>query len=635
MSIEVEGLQENNMAKRSSRLEEITRRIVDRSRKLRSAYLAQMMAAQEQGPYRGALPCGNLAHASAAAPTEAKEQLTQSDAPNIAIVTSYNDMLSAHQPLGDFPPVIKQALLQVKATGQIAGAVPAMCDGVTQGQAGMDISLFSRDVIAQATAIALSHNVFDGALLLGVCDKIVPGLFIGAARFGHLPIIFMPAGPMPSGLANEEKARIRRLYAEGRLDRDALLKAEMASYHAPGTCTFYGTANSNQMLMEIMGLHMPGTAFVPPGSDLRKALIEEAAKRMASITHLGQKPIPFYQVMDEQALVNGIVGLHATGGSTNLAIHLIAMARSVGIIIDWDDFSDLSEIIPLLCRIYPNGFADVNQFHAVGGIGFVIRELLDAGLLHEDVWTVNGKGLRPYTLEPHLEKNQLARKAVPKLSANRDILADIAHPAAKTGGLKLLKGNLGRAILKTSALKKTRHVIEAPVEIFNSQSAFIEAFEKGQLEKDFIAVLAWQGPKANGMPELHKLTPLLSVLQNKGFKVALVTDGRMSGASGAVPAAIHLTPEAYEGGAIGKLRKGDRLRLDAKAGTLDVLIDATMLDEREGVTPKLTAEHWGMGRELFAGMRDLVTGAEQGAMTFQLQEQSCLEGEQQGGDGDG
>ena len=613
------------MARRNARLEDITQRIIDRSRNLRRAYLAQMKAAQEEGPYRGALSCGNLAHASAAATKQAKKQLTQSDAPNIAIVTAYNDMLSAHQPLGAFPPLIKKALLQVKATGQIAGAVPAMCDGVTQGQAGMDISLFSRDVIAQATAVSLSHNVFDGALLLGVCDKIVPGLFIGAARFGHLPIMFMPAGPMPSGLPNEEKARVRRLYAEGKLDREALLKAEMASYHAPGTCTFYGTANSNQMLMEIMGLHMPGAAFVPPGSNLRKALIAEGAKRIASITHLGEEPIPFYKIASEQAFVNAIIGLHATGGSTNLAIHLIAMARAAGIIIDWDDFSDLSEITPLLCRIYPNGFADVNQFHALGGIGFVMRELLDAGLLHEDVWTVNGKGLRPYTQEPFLKDKKLARKAVPQVSSNRDILTDMDHPAAKTGGLKLLKGNLGRAIIKTSALKKTRLVIEAPAEVFNSQSAFIEAFEKGQLEKDFIAVLAWQGPKANGMPELHKLTPLLSVLQNKGFKIALITDGRMSGASGTVPAAIHLAPEAYEGGMIGKLRKGDRLRLDAISGELDVLMAAQELEGRELLKPRLSAEHWGMGRELFAGMRDLVTGAEQGAMTFQLQEQSCLE----------
>ena len=602
-------------------LERVTARVRARSEKTRAAYLDQMRRAAGDKPHRAHLSCGNLAHAAAASPAADKKRLAGAEAPNIGVVTAYNDMLSAHQPLGAYPDIIKAALADAGATAQIAGGVPAMCDGVTQGQPGMDLSLFSRDVIALATAVSLSHNVFDGAVMLGVCDKIVPGLFIGAARFGHLPIMFLPAGPMRSGLPNDEKARVRQLYAEGKVDRDALLEAESASYHSAGTCTFYGTANSNQMMMEIMGLHLPGSAFVNPGTPLRRKFVEETAKRVAATTALGGAYAPFCEVIDERAIVNAIVGLNATGGSTNHTIHLIAMARACGVVIDWDDFDALSAVTPLLCRIYPNGVADVNHFQAAGGVAFIIRELLDAGLLHEDVATAAGPGLRRYAEEPWLDGEALAWRAAPERSGDEKVLRPVANPADDTGGLVALDGLIGRAIIKVSAVKPERRVVEAPAIVFAGQQELIDRFKAGELDRDFVAVVPFQGPKANGMPELHKLTPSLSVLQERGFKVALVTDGRMSGASGKVPAAIHVSPEALDGGAIGKIRDGDIVRVDAEKGVL------TIVDARDDVAARptpardLDGERRAMGRELFAGMRAVVTSAEDGASSLGLLEQ--------------
>lgn len=607
------------MAKLNDIVARVTDRIRARSCKTRGSYLIQMRSAATKKTHRSSVSCGNLAHAAAACGDADKKRLARGDGPNIAIVTAYNDMLSAHQPLGAYPDIIKNALNEIGATAQIAGGVPAMCDGVTQGQPGMDLSLFSRDVIAMAAAVSLSHNVFDGALMLGVCDKIVPGLFIGASRFGHLPIIFLPAGPMPSGLGNDEKARIRQLYAEGRAGSDELLAAESGSYHSPGTCTFYGTANSNQMMMEAMGLHLPGSAFVNPGTPLRHAIVEESARRVAATTALGDDYIPFCDVIDERAIVNAIVGLHATGGSTNHLIHLVAMARAVGVIINWDDFGDLSLAAPLLARVYPNGSADVNQFHAAGGLGFVIRELIDAGLMHPGVKTVMGEGLARFAAEPRLADGALNWRAAPATSANAEILRPVADPFSDTGGLVLLKGNIGRAVIKISAVKPERRRIEAPAIVFSSQQDLIDRFKKGELNRDFVAVVPFQGPKANGMPELHKLTPPLGVLQDKGYKVALVTDGRMSGASGKTPAAIHMTPEALDGGVIGKIRDGDMIRLDAENGVIE-LIGAIDLDQRAARPHDFAAEHWGAGRELFAGFRALVNSAEEGAMSFQLTE---------------
>ncbi len=601
-------------------LDRVTDRVREKSRKSREAYLKQMRAAASKGPHRTQISCGNLAHAAAACSADDKKRLAKGSGPNIAIVTSYNDMLSAHQPLGAYPDIIKATLSRIDATAQIAGGVPAMCDGVTQGEPGMDLSLFSRDVIALATAVSLSHNVFDGAILLGVCDKIVPGLFIGAARFGHMPAIFLPAGPMSSGITNEEKARVRQLYAEGKASREELLAAESASYHSPGTCTFYGTANSNQMLMEIMGLHIPGSAFVNPGTPLRHALVEETARRAGAITALGSDYIPFCDVIDERSIVNAMVGLNATGGSTNHTIHLIAMARAAGIVIDWTDFSDISAATPLLARIYPNGSADVNQFHAAGGLAFVIRELIDSGGLHEDVMTIAGRGLSRYATTPGLDGGKLVWRSAPHKSANEKILAPVARPMEATGGLCTLTGNIGRAVIKVSAVKPERRIIEAPAIIFKNQSDLMDRFRAGELNRDFIAVVPFQGPKANGMPELHKLTPPLGVLQDKGFKVALVTDGRMSGASGKVPAAIHLSPEALDGGAIARLRDGDIIRLDSETGTLEVKLDPAMLNARTPLVVDLADERWGSGRELFAAMRGAVSGAEEGAMTFALEE---------------
>lgn len=608
------------MAKLNDTLARVTDRVRDRSRGTREAYLRQMRAAASRGPHRAQVSCGNLAHAAAACGADDKKRIAKGSGANVAIVTSYNDMLSAHQPLGAYPDIIKETLRGLDATAQIAGGVPAMCDGVTQGQPGMDLSLFSRDVIAMATAVSLSHNVFDAAIMLGVCDKIVPGLFIGAARFGHLPVLFLPAGPMASGISNDEKARVRQLHAEGKAGRDELLAAESASYHSPGTCTFYGTANSNQMMMEVMGLHVPGSAFVNPGTKLRHALVEETARRAAATTTLGDDYIPFCDVIDERAIVNAIVGLNATGGSTNHTIHLIAMARAAGIAIDWTDFNDLSAATPLLARIYPNGSADVNQFHAAGGLAFVIRELIDAGLLHEDVKTVAGEGLRRYAETPALDSGRLVWRPAPATSGDEKILTPVSGPAAPSGGLVLLDGNLGRAVIKISAVKPEQRVVEAPAIVFRSQQDLVDRFRAGDLNRDFVAVVPFQGPKANGMPELHRLTPPLGVLQDKGFKVALVTDGRMSGASGKAPAAIHLSPEALDGGAIARLRDGDIIRLDAVRGVLEVKIDAAEFARRAPRPADPPGERWGSGRELFASMRTAVGSAEDGAMTFALEE---------------
>ena len=540
----------------------VTERIRERSAPGRAGYLERMEAARRQGSVRAGLSCTNLAHGFAASDATDKEALKLMRWPNVAIVSAYNDMLSAHQPLDSYPALIKRAAREAGAVAQFAGGVPAMCDGVTQGQPGMELSLFSRDVIAMATGVALAHNMFDSALCLGVCDKIVPGLLMGALAFGHLPVIFVPAGPMPSGMPNKEKARIRQLYAEGRVGRDALLESEAHSYHSAGTCTFYGTANSNQMLMEVMGLHMPGAAFVPPNTPLRDALTAAAAQRAARITALGAEYLPLARVADEKAIVNAVVGLLATGGSTNHTMHLVAMARCAGISITWDDFSDLSAVVPLLTRIYPNGSADVNRFQMAGGMAFLIRELLGAGYLHADSTTVMGAGLRAYSAEPWLDEGRLSWRPAPAASGDLDVLRPADNPFSAHGGLKLLTGNLGRSVIKTSAMKAEHHVVEAPAVVFEDQGDVITAFKEGRLSRDCVVVVRFQGPRANGMPELHKLTPSLASLQSRGFQVALVTDGRMSGASGSVPAAIHVTPEALSGGALGRVRDGDIIRLD-------------------------------------------------------------------------
>lgn len=606
------------------RLNDVVAKVTDeidgRSKARRSAYERQMAAAASQGPHRSSISCGNLAHAAAACPAGDKAEINEGAAPNIGIVTSYNDMLSAHQPLGDYPEMMKAALRTIGATAQIAGGVPAMCDGVTQGQPGMDLSLFSRDVIAMATAVSLSHNVFDGAVMLGVCDKIVPGLFMGAARFGHLPIAFLPAGPMPSGLPNDEKARVRQLYAEGKATRVELLAAENASYHSPGTCTFYGTANSNQMMMEVMGLHLPGSAFMNPGTPLRTAFVEQTAIQIAKTTALGGDYLPFYQAMDARALVNAIVGLHATGGSTNHTIHVIAMARCVGLEINWDDFAQLSQVVPLLARIYPNGLSDVNHFHAAGGMGFVIGELIEAGLLHGDIPTITGKGLESYAVEPRMEGDALAWGPAPRQSADPLVLRPASNPVQATGGLVTLDGPIGRAVIKTSAVKPERRIINAPAIVFASQADIMARFDAGELDRDFIAVLPYHGPRANGMPELHKLTPPLGVLQDRGYRVALLTDGRMSGASGKVPAAIHVSPEALDGGMLGRIRDGDMITLDANTGRLDINVSPDDLKARSALPHHVEQDHYGSGRELFAGMRQLVTSAEEGAMSLALSE---------------
>lgn len=598
-------------------LQAITNRIIERSRPTREAYLARINAAASRKPMRSALGCANLAHGFAACGPSDKAGLAGDELLNIGIITAYNDMLSAHQPFETFPQLIKQAAREAGGVAQVAGGVPAMCDGVTQGFAGMELSLFSRDVIAMATAVGLSHDMFDAAVYLGVCDKIVPGLVIGALTFGHLPAIFIPAGPMTSGLPNDEKAHIRQLYAEGKVGRAELLESESKSYHGPGTCTFYGTANSNQMLMEIMGLHIPGSSFINPNTPLRDAMTKEAAKRALEITACGNNYTPVGAMLDERSFVNGVVGLNATGGSTNHTIHLIAMAAAAGIKLTWQDISDISATVPLLARVYPNGLADVNHFHAAGGMGYLIRELLDAGLLHEDVRTVWGETLRDYTIEPALNADgTIARTPAPEVSADAKVLAKAEAPFQPDGGIKVLSGNIGSAIIKVSAVKPDRHVIEAPAKIFHDQAEMQDAFKAGKLEGDFIAVVRYQGPKANGMPELHKLMTVLGILQDRGQRVALVTDGRLSGASGKVPSAIHVTPEALDNGMIAKIQEGDIIRLDAAQGTLTVLVNDAELQSRTIQTPDLSHNQFGMGRELFTAFRHIAGHADQGASVF-------------------
>ena len=593
-------------------IEQVTERIMRRSARLRQAYLDRIAAARDGGTARSRISCGNLAHSFAASGDD-KPLLKGLQRPNIGIVSAYNDMLSAHQPLDKYPGLIKLAAQTRGCTAQFAGGVPAMCDGVTQGQTGMELSLFSRDVIAQATAVALSHNTFDAAVMLGVCDKIVPGLLIGALAFGHLPVILIPAGPMPSGLPNSEKARIRKLHAEGKASRDELLEAESQSYHGPGTCTFYGTANSNQMLMEVMGLHLPGAAFVNPNTPLRDALTLAAAERACEITAAGEHYTPVGQTVDAKALVNAMVGLAATGGSTNHAIHLVAIARAAGLIIDWDDLDAISRATPLLTRIYPNGQADVNHFHAAGGLGLVIRELLDAGLLHPDIRCVHGGDLYQQAQEARFDDDRLSWRAPVERSLDLDIVRPVAEPFAAEGGIRLLKGQLGRAIVKVSAVDPRHRRIEAPARVFDSQDDLLAAFARGDLQGDFVAVIRGQGPRANGMPELHKLTPTLQVLQDRGQRVALLTDGRMSGASGTVLAAIHVGPEAVGGGSIGRLADGDLVLIDAEQGRLEVAVDEASLARRPACAGPGEASASGCGRELFAAARAVVSGAEQGA----------------------
>ena len=591
---------------------EVTQAIVERSRDTRRDYLERMDAAARSGPGRAKLSCANFAHAFAALPGEDKARMRNPAAPNLAIVSAYNDMLSAHQPYERFPDVIRAAAEQVNATAQFAGGVPAMCDGVTQGRPGMELSLFSRDVIAMATGIALTHDAFDAALMLGICDKIVPGLTIGALAFGHLPVIFVPGGPMTSGLSNAEKARIRGLYAEGKVTREELLDAEMQSYHGPGTCTFYGTANSNQMMMEMTGLHLPGAAFVHPNTPLRDALTAAAAQRAVAIAAQGNAYTPMSAVVDEKSLVNAMVGLLATGGSTNHTLHIVAMARAAGVIVNWSDFDQLSRVTPLITRVYPNGTEDVNAFQAAGGMAFVTRQLLDAGLAHGDVTTVAGGGLRLYQREPFLEDGKLVWREGPAQSLNRDILRPVDDPFQAEGGLRLLEGGLGRAVIKTSAVKDQHLTIEAPARVFDDQEALLEAYRRGELTTDFVAVVRFQGPRANGMPELHSLTPTLGVLLDRGLKVALVTDGRMSGASGKVPAAIHVTPEAACGGPLARVRDGDIIALDAHSGRLEIRVDPAEFAARPQARATTPSDH-GFGRELFGWMRRGAGPAEAGA----------------------
>lgn len=598
-------------------LASVTQRIRERSAPTRSAYLARIAAAAARDRGADRLGCANVAHAFAGLPANDKLRVVAQRAPNIAIVNSYNDMLSAHAPYGSYPDLIKDEARRHGATAQVASGVPAMCDGVTQGTAGMELSLFSRDTIALATAVGLSHDVFDAALMLGICDKIVPGLLIGALHFGHLPTVFVPGGPMPSGLPNSEKAKVRELAAQGLVGRAELLEAESKAYHTQGTCTFYGTANSNQMLLEAMGLHVPGAAFVQPQEGLRGELTREAVRTVLGVLKEGQRYTPIGQVVDERCIVNAMAALLATGGSTNHLIHWVAVARAAGIVIDWDDFDALSAVVPLLARVYPNGTADVNQFQAAGGPGYVIRELLDAGLMHGDVLTVREGGLREFTRIP-VQREGLSWTD-PGPSKDESIVRPAAQPFSRTGGLKLLKGNLGRSVMKVSAVPEDRHIVEAPARIFDSQEQMLAAFKAGELERDLVCVVRWQGPRANGMPELHKLTPPLAVLQGKGYRVALVTDGRMSGASGKVPAAIHVSPEAAAGGPLARLRDGDLVRMDAVAGTLQALVDAQEWERREPATlgaAQAEANAHGVGRELFAGMRRNALAAEEGGCTW-------------------
>ena len=590
----------------------VTRRIAERSEALRHAYLNLINANANAQPPRNKLSCGNMAHGFAACEAGDKERIRLVNAPNIGIVTAYNDMLSAHQPYAEYPELIKKHARSMGATAQVAGAVPAMCDGVTQGQDGMELSLFSRDHIAQATVIALSHQMFDAVICLGICDKIVPGMLMGALRFGHLPMLFIPAGPMQSGITNSEKARVRQLFAEGKVSRDELLDAESASYHSPGTCTFYGTANSNQILMEALGLQLPGGSFVNPGTPLRDALTAAAVQHVAKITALGQSPRPIGRTLDERAFVNAIVALLASGGSTNHTIHLIAMARSAGFIIDWSDFDELSRTVPLLARVYPNGQADINHFHAAGGTGYLFDQLMQHGLMHSDAQTIWGKSLADYASEPQLIDSELTWQPSPKQSLDPKVLTSVAEPFDVEGGLRLLTGNLGRGVIKISAVAPQHRQVRAQAMVIEDQHALQEKFDAGDLTGDCVVVVRFQGPQANGMPELHKLTPILGVLQDRGYAVALVTDGRMSGASGKVPAAIHVTPEACQGGPLAMIRNGDWISLDATTGTLMVELSAQELAEREPLAHGAIS-NTGVGREFFGLFRQAVTGAEQGA----------------------
>ncbi|MDA3631246.1 phosphogluconate dehydratase [Saccharopolyspora sp. WRP15-2] len=596
-------------------VQQVTRRIAERSAPSRTAYLERIRAAAAVGPARTELPCSNLAHGFAACSGEDRLAVRGATKPGVAIVSAYNDMLSAHQPYAEFPAWIKDAVREAGGVAQFAGGVPAMCDGITQGRTGMELSLFSRDVIAMATGVALSHEMFDAALLLGVCDKIVPGLLIGALAFGHLPTVLVPAGPMPSGLPNREKSRIRQLFAEGKASRENLLEAESASYHSPGTCTFYGTANSNQLVVEVMGLHLPGSSFVPPGTPLRKALTEEAARRVVGLD------APIGEIVDERAIVNGVVALLATGGSTNHTLHLVAIAAAAGIELSWDDFSDLSAVVPSLAKVYPNGSADINHFAAAGGVQTLVGELLDAGLLHSDVKTVAGPGLDRYRQQPFLEDGELVWRDAPRKSLDPDVLRGVDEPFAPDGGLRVLEGNLGRSVIKVSAVSAEHRAVTAPARVFDDQHEFTAAFRNGELDHDVVVVIRNQGPQANGMPELHGLTPALGVLMDRGHQVALVTDGRMSGASGKIPAAIQLTPEASAGGPLARVRDGDVVRLDADRGTLELLVPDGELDSRDSAPPADRAP-FGTGRELFSAFRQAVGRADRGASVFtQLQPQ--------------
>lgn len=599
-------------------IEKVTQRIRKRSEESRKVYLERISKAKATGANRNALGCSNLAHAMAPMEESEKASLAGTQSPNIAIITAYNDMLSAHEPFKLYPTLIKRTLMELGATAQVAGGVPAMCDGVTQSQPGMELSLFSRDNIAMGTAIGLSHNVYDGALYLGVCDKIVPGLMIGALAFGHLPGVFVPAGPMPSGISNAQKAKVRQDFAQGKVSEGALLKVEAASYHSSGTCTFYGTANSNQMLLEMMGLQLPNSSFINTNTPLREALTSQAAKSILEMTDLAGIYKPIADIIDEKSFVNAIVGLMATGGSTNHTIHIIAMARAAGIILNWDDFDEISKVTPLLCRLYPNGQADVNHFREAGGMSVVIAQLLEAGLIHNDVETIVGIGLDNYIAEPVLEDNMLQFASGPKTSRNKEVVSDIETPFSQEGGLRLLEGNLGRSVIKTSALKEGQLFIEAPAIVFESQESLKEAFQKGELESDFIAVVRYQGPKANGMPELHGLMPPLGVLQDKGYKVAIITDGRMSGASGKVPSAIHLSPEALDGGLLAKVQTGDMIRFDVLKGEIMLQVEEDVLNARSVETPDLFDNTHGFGRELFVSVRQSVGMAEEGASVFDI-----------------
>jgi phosphogluconate dehydratase len=597
------------------RVLEVTDRLIARSRATRERYLTMIHAAASDGPQRGKLQCANFAHGVAGCGSEDKQTLRLMNAANVAIVSAYNDMLSAHQPYQDYPEQIKQALREIGSVGQFAGGVPAMCDGVTQGEPGMELGIASREVIAMSTAVALSHNMFDAALFLGICDKIVPGLLMGALRFGHLPTLFVPAGPMPSGLSNKEKADVRQRYAEGKATRDELLEAEMSAYHSPGTCTFYGTANTNQLLMEVMGLHLPGASFINPNTPLRDALTREAAQQVTRLTKQSGQFMPLGLIVDERCLVNAVVALSATGGSTNHTLHMPAIAQAAGIQLTWQDMADLSEVVPTLAHVYPNGSADINHFQAAGGMSLLIRELLKAGLLHEDVNTVAGHGLSRYTREPFLEEGKLVWRDGPTKSHDESVLRPVARPYSPEGGLRLMQGNLGRGVMKVSAVALEHQVVEAPARVFEDQQELADAFKAGELECDFVAVMRFQGPRSNGMPELHKMTPVLGVLQDRGFKVALVTDGRMSGASGKIPAAIHVCPEAFDGGPLARVRDGDVIRVDGQTGELRVLVEDAELAAREPAVDTLN-NAVGCGRELFSFMRLAFSSAEQGASAF-------------------